>query len=224
MRSVLRAGAKFFVLSFVIVIFMTLNQGVARADTVIINGVTVGSFNNPIFFSPTSTLFGLTFNGIGFPNPIGVADTSASSFTLFLGPDILLGSFTLTGEPATYTGNTFALQLNFPFSNGPQLSVTGSSQPFTASLIGTVQSSSEANLVKIDFNNAPSVFTVTLDGIAISSFSIVLRDIFITPGETVNIIGTISQTSTVPEQATLVMLSTGLAGLGAAIRKRRKAG
>ncbi len=43
MRRIFTAGAKFLVFAFAIVVFFTINQRIARADTVIINGLTFGS-------------------------------------------------------------------------------------------------------------------------------------------------------------------------------------
>ena len=221
MRTVFRAGAKCLVLGFAILIFMTLSQGVAKADTVTIHGITLGAYNGGPF--PASTLLGLTFNGTSFPNPIGIVDTTAPSFAL-VSPSVNLGSFTLANTPATYTGNTFALQLTFTFLTPPNdlLVIGGTSQPsFTSSLIGVIQSNGDGSLT-IDFNNAPSVFTVTLNGNLISTFSIVIDDIIIQPGQTANIVGTAVGPAEIPEPATLLLLSTGLAGVGAAVRKRRK--
>ncbi len=163
MGSVFTAATKSFVFGVAFVVFLTLNQEVARADTVVINGLTVGSYNNSIFLSPSATLLGLTFNGTTFPNPIAIADTSAPSFS-FNSSNLTLGSFTLTGDPATYTGNTFWLQLTFSFVNAPLLDIEPISlqfPQFPSSVLGTVQSAANGSLI-IDFNNAPVVFSVTL--------------------------------------------------------------
>ena len=215
MRNAFKAGAKSLLIGSALVIFIALSHGVARADTVTITGITLGSFSGG--FSSNPTLLGLTFNGTSFPNPIGTVDTNTASFSL-AGPNINLGSFTLTGAPATYTGNTFALQLTFTFPSPPTpLLIVGASQPsFTSSLTGTVQSLADGSLI-IDFDNAPSVFSVLLDGVQIGTFSITVNDLVIQPGQTVNIVG-----NAVPEPATLLMLSTGLAAIGTAFRKRRK--
>jgi hypothetical protein len=83
-------------------------------------------------------------------------------------------------------------------------------------LTGTVQSLADGSLT-IDFDNAPSVFSVFLDGVQIGTFIITVGDIIIQPGQTVNVVGT-----AVPEPTTLLMLSTGLAAIGNVVRKRRK--
>lgn len=64
---------------------------------------------------------------------------------------------------------------------------------------------------------------MTLGGNDISRFSVTIDDVIIQPGQTVNIVSTVSQTSEIPEPTTLLLLSTGLAGVGSAVRKRRGA-
>ena len=212
------AARKYFVFGFVLVLFTALNQGVARADTVEFHGSTLGAFNSPPF-SSNPTLFGLSHNSPSFPNLIATLDSSIPNLTL-AGPSVNLGSFTLTGAPANYSGNTFALQLTLSFLAPPfPVTVTSPTQPsFSAALSGSVQNAADGSVL-IDFDNTPAIFSVFMDGNLIGTFSITVADVTIKPGETVNLVGTASE---VPEPATIVMLGAGLAGMGTAIRKRRK--
>src|SRR5687767_10317877 len=219
MRTAFTAGAKSLVLGFAILTVMTMGQGVAHAEVVTVHGITLGSFNSSSFSSNPS-LLGLTFNGTSFPNPLLDIDTTSSTVSI-LAPTINLGSVTLSGTPATYTGNTFDVALTFSFLTPPSsiISFLGDSEPtFAGFLTGTVQSSADGS-VTIDFDNGPSIFTVLLDDIPIGIFIVAVDDITIQPGQTVNIVGA---TQSIPEPTTLLMLSTGLAAVGAAVRKRRK--
>lgn len=211
MRSVFTAGARYFVIGFAIVIFLTMNQAVARADIVTFQGTTDGSFNST-GFSSNPTLLGLTFNGTTFP--IGTVDTNTSSL-LLAGSTINIGSFTLTGNFPTSTSNTFTLRFVVTFPP----SVVGRTQPSAfareANLIGLPDGS-----VIIDFlHNDPIILTVEINQQLIESFSLIIDDIRIQPGQTVALLGAVAP---VPEPMTLLMLSTGLAGVGAGIWKRRK--
>jgi len=211
MKNIFTAAARFFLPCIATVIFMTVNQGVARADTITFQGTTDAVFNS-MGFSSNPTLLGLTFNGANFP--IGTVDTSAVTLSL-VGPTITIGSFTLAGNFPNSPGNTFGLRFVVTFPAG----VDGRTQPSAFFQEANILTSPDGS-VTIDFLfNDPIPFVVEVNGIQIASFALTIPDIHIEPGQTVAVVGTLED---VPEPATLLLLGSGLAGVGAAVWKRRK--
>jgi hypothetical protein len=212
---------------------LTLSQGVARADEVFIAGFTDGCFGagcTPgasagilgLFYS-NSTFSGTTANGVralgGNPNPGANVNN--------------LGSLTLNTAPSSYDGQSFTLQVTFTAPQG----INGSSTTtFTAQLTGTVRAADDGGLI-VDFsNNPPVLFTfndvncgaTTVPGQQTTcgqgSFFFSVNNLALDPGQTVSVTGQITgaQQSAIPEPATLFLLGTGLTGIAAKIRKRRK--
>ncbi len=125
-----------------------------------------------------------------------------------------LGSFTLTGSPFTYTGQTFQLRVTFTAPPG----TAPSTQIFTANLTGQVVSNSVGSL-KIDFNNDPLHFT--FDG---GSFDFMVNDVNITPGGSIALSGGIEATTVrapIPEPETYALFMAGLAAVGFMARRRK---
>lgn len=243
---------RFLSLSAVALATFTFSQSVARADEVLISGFSNGCFATaatpcqPIHSAapqaPTS-LLGLTFQNSQF------SGITANGFLAFGGSPVTppaqgtnnFGSFFL--DPAVaglYDGNTFRLRLTFTSPQG----LADDSRVFVADLLGTVRAD-ESGGVRIDFSEAINqqgiLFTFTdlncepnpLPGQAppgqqvtcgTGSFRVRINDLSINPGQTAALNGDIlaAQQQPIPEPATLILMGTGLSGIAAAVRKRRR--
>jgi hypothetical protein len=143
----------------------------------------------------------------------GVAGLGATGMLLPANNIDNLGSWTLSGAPFVYDGSSFTLRVSFTAPPG----TTPSSQLFTSTLIGTVNSTDNGGL-SIDFNNTPVNFTF-----AAGAFTLRVDDVSLTPHAEltpVSSTGFITVTA-IPEPETYALFLAGLGAVGFMARRRK---
>jgi hypothetical protein len=126
-----------------------------------------------------------------------------------------LGYFTLTGATGNYNGTLFNLLITFTLPLG----TTPNPATLTATLVGSVTSSSNGG-VTVDFVNNlgnPLVFNS-----GAGQFYLTVTDTSVSPTSTNAFINGRIVMAAVPEPATWAMMLLGFGGIGFAMRRRRQ--
>lgn len=194
---------KSFSIALAFVGVLILGQGQARADEVTIAGSTTGTVTGV----PQLTFTGNTFTNTTF---LGIGALSGANN---------LGTFFLSTAPGQLVAGSFTLNVTFTSPTGIN---GGQGTTYLAVISGSVSPSVNQGGVNINFDNRPVVFTFS-NGAATGSFSLALADLFVESGQSAYLTaGTTGQQNAIPEPATLLLLGTGLTGIAAKLRKRRK--
>jgi len=206
MRTHLTALLKSISLGIALVAVLTLSQGVARADEVTLTGSTTGA----VVGVPQLTFTGnANFNGT---TSLGIGSLS--------GPNSL-GTFFLQTSPQQLVAGSFTLNVTFTVPSGI---AGGQGTSYTATINGSVSPNVNQGGVNVVFSNPTQTFTFN-DGVNQGSFTLtVANNVFVQSGRSVELsAGFTGSQNPIPEPATMFLLGTGLAGVAAKIRKRRKA-
>jgi len=205
MKTIASAFVKCILVGLASLVIIGASHSIARADEVTISGSTSGSVTGvpQLTFTGNASFAGTTALGIG---SLSGANSLGSLFLVTAPTQPLNGSFTLNVSFTAPTG-----------INGGQGAI------YTAIITGSVSPNLDQGGVNILFNNPSQLFTFN-NGTNNGTFSLTVPNLFVQTGRSAQLTAGITgqQTAVVPEPTTLLLMGTGLTGVMAKLRQRRR--
>src|SRR2546423_3033501 len=205
MKTTISGLIKSFWLGLAVLVIIGATHSIARADEVTIAGSTTGSITGVPQLSFTGNIFtGTTALGVG-----SLSGTNS------------LGTLFLSTAPLQSVTGTFDLNVIFTVPAGIN---GGPATTYTASILGSVSPNISQGGVNIHFLSPTQLFTFS-NSSGTGSFSLTVPDLFVQSGQSASLTAGFTgeqSAPAIPEPMTIILLGTGLSGIAAKLRQRKR--